>query len=69
MMVKSIKTPEKLFEFLSEVYKRGFEDGANADVDPNIHYMAIKRGVRYECGNCGAQLFLDEQEEEAVEDE
>ena len=63
MMVKSIKSPERLFEFLSEIYKRGFEDGANADVDPSIHYMALKKNVRYECGNCGATLHLDELED------
>ena len=64
LRIKGCKTPEKMFEFLQEVYKRGFEDGANADVDPSIHYMALKRGVVYECGNCGARLFLDGEEEE-----
>ena len=62
MKIKGCKSPERLFDFLQEVYRRGFEDGANADVDPSIHYMALKRGVRYECGCCGATLFLDEQE-------
>ena len=63
LRIKGCKTPEKMFDFLQEVYKRGFEDGANADVDPSIHYMALKRGVTYVCENCGAQLFLDDEEE------
>lgn len=64
MMIKGIKSPERLFDFLQEIYKQGFEDGANADVDPPIHYMALKRGVKYECGCCGAELILDEREED-----
>lgn len=63
MKIKGCKSPERLFDFLQEVYKRRFEDGANADVDPSIHYMALKRGVTYVCENCGAQLFLDGEEE------
>lgn len=63
MKIKGCKSPERMFEFLQEIYKRGFEDGANADVDPSIHYMALKRGVMYVCENCGAQLFLDGEEE------
>ena len=67
MKIKGCKSPEQLFDFLQEVYKRGFEDGANADVDPSIHYMALKRGVTYVCENCGAKLFLDDEEEEEDE--
>ena len=62
LLIKGIKDPAKLFDFLHEVYKQGFEDGANADVDPSIHYMALKRGVKYECGCCGAELILDDEE-------
>ena len=64
MKIKGCKKPEELYAFCQELYRRDFEDGANADVDPSIHYMALKRGVKYECGCCGAQLFLDDQEEE-----
>lgn len=63
MKIKGIKTPEEMFRFLDELYKIGFEDGANADVDPSIRYMALKRGVKYECGCCGAELILDDSEE------
>jgi len=63
MKVKGIKSQEEMFRFLSEIYRLGFEDGANADVDPSIHYMALKRGVTYECGNCGAVLHLEESDE------
>ena len=66
LLIKGMKDPAKLFAFLHEVYRQGFIDGANSDVDPSIHYMALKRGVKYECGNCGAELFLDDSE---VEDE
>lgn len=45
---------------LSEpLYRQGFEDGANADVDPNIKYIAVKDGTEYICGNCGAKLELE----------
>lgn len=64
MIIKGMKSPEKMFAFLQEIYKQGFVDGANADVDPSVHYMALKKGVRYECGCCGAELQLDESEEE-----
>lgn len=64
LKIKGIKSPERMFEFLQEIYRLGFEDGANADVDPSVHYMALKRGVVYECGNCGAVLHLDDGEEE-----
>ena len=63
-MITGCKDPAKLFGFLTEVYRRGFEDGANADVDPSIHYMALKKGVVYECGNCGAVLQLEEEPED-----
>ena len=63
MKVKSIKSQEEMFRFLQEIYRRGFEDGANSDVDPSIHYIAIKRNVRYICGNCEAELHLDELED------
>ena len=46
-----------------EIYRRGFEDGANADVDPSIHYMALKKSVTYICENCGAELHLEESNE------
>ena len=62
MRIKGCKSQEEMFSFLQEVYRRGFEDGANADVDPSIHYMALKKGVTYECGNCGAVLHLEEGE-------
>lgn len=64
MMIKGMRDPEKMFAFLHEIYKQGFEDGANADVDPSIHYMALKRGVTYICENCGAELILNDREVE-----
>ena len=45
--------------FCERLYRRGFEDGANADVDPNIKYIAVKDGTEYICGNCGAKLELE----------
>ena len=69
MMIKGMKDPAKMFAFLHEVYRQGFIDGANSDVDPSIHYMALKRGVRYECGCCGAELILDDSEETDGEEE
>ncbi len=45
--------------FCERLYRQGFEDGANADVDPNIKYIAIKEGTEYICGNCKARLELD----------
>ena len=46
--------------FCERLYRQGFEDGANADVDPNIKYIAVKDGTEYICGNCGAKLELEE---------
>ena len=54
---------KELEAFLNNFYKQAFTDGANADVDPNINYVAIKKGVKYECGCCGAELILDGEEE------
>ena len=45
--------------FCERLYRQGFEDGANADVDPNIKYIAVKDGTEYICGNCGAKLELE----------
>ena len=53
MLIKGCKTDAKLIAFLEKFYEQAFKDGANADVDPNISYVAIKKGVRYECGCCG----------------
>lgn len=63
MKIKGIKDPAEMFRFLDELYKIGFEDGANADVNPSIRYMALKKGVKYECGCCGAELFLEDEVE------
>ena len=52
----------QLGTFLEEFYEQAFKDGANADVDPNINYVAIKKGVKYECGCCVAELILEESE-------
>ena len=60
LKIKSIKDPAKLFDFLQEIYRLGFEDGANADVDPSIKYVAIKEGTEYICECCGARLELEE---------
>lgn len=57
------KDPKVIEAFLERFYEMAFRDGANADVDPNITYLAIKRGVKYECGCCGAELILDDSEE------
>lgn len=46
--------------FCERLYRQGFEDGANADVDPTIKYIAVKDGTEYICGNCGAKLELEE---------
>ena len=54
---------KELEAFLNNFYKQAFTDGANADVDPNIKYVAIKKGVTYECGWCGAELTLEEEVE------
>ena len=35
--------------FCERLYRQGFEDGANADVDPNIKYIAVKDGTEYIC--------------------
>lgn len=51
---------EKMFAYLYEVYRMGYEDGKNDTEGKNIHFMALKRGVTYECGNCGAELFIEE---------
>lgn len=67
MLIKGCKTDAKLIAFLEKFYEQAFQDGANADVDPNISYVAIKKGVKYECGCCGAELFLDEMEGETDE--
>lgn len=63
LKIKGMKDPAKMFDFLQEIYRLGFEDGANADVDPSVHYMALKRGVTYVCECCGAELILDEGSE------
>ena len=63
MKLKGMKSKEEAFRFCMEIYRRGFEDGANADVDPSIHYMALKKGVTYICENCGAELHLEESNE------
>ena len=68
MTLKGCKTDEKLIAFLQAYYKQAFEDGANADVDPNVDYIAIKKGTAYECGCCGAVLHLEDLKEGA-EDE
>lgn len=57
-------TPEKMFTFLREIYKLGFIDGANSTVDTNVDYIAIKKGVVYECEACGATLHLEDLKEE-----
>ena len=64
LKIKGMKDLAKLFDFLQEIYRLGFEDGANADVDPSIHYMALKKGVTYICECCGAELILDSEEEQ-----
>ena len=46
--------------FCERLYRQGFEDGANADVDPTIKYIVVKEGTEYICGNCGARLELEE---------
>ena len=63
MTLKGCKTNEKLEKFLQEFYKQAFEDGANADVDPDVNYIAIKKGTAYECGCCGAVLHLEDLKE------
>ena len=63
MLIKGCKTDAKLIAFLQEFYKKAFEDGANANVDPNIDYIPIEKGVRYECGCCGAELHLEDMKE------
>lgn len=50
----------QMLAFITEIYKQGFEDGANADVDPNIKYIAVKEGTEYICGNCKARLEIGE---------
>lgn len=52
----------EMLSFVSQVYKQGFIDGANADVDPNIHYIAINNGTEYICGHCGAVLQFENDE-------
>ena len=51
-----------MLSFVSQVYRQGFIDGANADVDPNIHYIAINSGTEYICGHCGAVLQFENDE-------
>ena len=63
VMIREMSIPQ-LQKFLENFYKQAFQDGANADVDPNIKYLAIKKGVKYECGCCGAELFLGEEDGE-----
>lgn len=60
MRLKACKSPAQLKAFLASVYMSGYKDGINADVDPNVNYIAIEKGVVYECGNCNATLFLEE---------
>ena len=50
----------KMLGFITSIYKQGFEDEANADVDPTIKYVAIKEGTEYICECCGARLELEE---------
>lgn len=64
MKLKGMRSPQEAFAFCMEIYRRGYVDGINADVDPSIHYMALKTGVTYVCGNCGAELILEEDPEE-----
>lgn len=51
----------EMLGFITQVYKQGFIDGANSDVDPDIHYIAIKKGTEYICGYCGAVLEFEEE--------
>lgn len=48
----------EMLGFITKVYRQGFEDGANADVDDSVRYVIIKEGTEYICGNCGAKLEL-----------
>ena len=66
LMVKAMPLGN-LKDFLEKFYEEAFRDGANADVDPNIKYMVIKKGVKYECGCCGAELHFDQEEGESDE--
>lgn len=68
MKLRGMKSKEEAFAFCMEIYRRGFVDGANADVDPSVHYMALKKGVTYVCGNCGAELKLEEDQEDESND-
>lgn len=63
MLIKG-SSPDRMRAFLEEVYRLGFEDGANSDVDPDVDYIAIKKGVVYECEVCGATLLLETLKEE-----
>ena len=54
--------------FCERLYRQGFEDGANADVDPNIKYIAVKDGTEYICGNCGAKLELERMNDSKATD-
>lgn len=60
MAVKGM-SQEKMFVFLHEVYGKGYEDGKNDHEGDNMHYMAIKRGVTYVCGNCEAELIIEDR--------
>lgn len=64
MRLKACKNPAQLLAFLKSIYMSGYMDGIQADVDPNINYIAIEKGVVYECGNCNATLFLEELSKE-----
>lgn len=53
--------------FCEMLYRQGFEDGANADVDDSVKYIAIKEGTEYICENCGAILKIGEIDERTDE--
>lgn len=70
-MLKQIKAMplHELQKFLIKFYNQAYFNGINADVDPNIKYVAIKKGVTYECGCCRAELMLGEEEDGRTEEE
>ena len=70
-MLKQIKAMplHELQKFLIKFYNQAYFNGINADVDPNIKYVAIKKGVTYECGWCGAELTLEEEVEQMTNED
>lgn len=46
--------------FCESLYRQGFMDGVNADVDPEVRYIVVRDGTEYVCGNCGAKLEFDD---------